>query len=181
MEDGTTYGRAWTDHPMVAAAQGLEPMIRRLGDQIEADRCLPQQLVAALTAVDVFQMYVPRSVGGPEVHPLVGFAVCEELARLDGSVGWCAQVSAAATIFLAWLDPEALTEMVAITQSPLHVAGSARPLGTAVRTEDGYRVKGQWNFASGVRHANWFLASAFVDGPDGSQKDPHIAGAGWRR
>lgn len=153
---------------MIEAVEGLGPQVRRLSDRIEADRRLPPQLVDDLTDAGVFQMFLPRSVGGHEVHPLTGFAVCEELAGNDGSVGWCAQVSAAVTIFLAWLDPEALADMVATTDGPLHVAGSARPLGTAVRTEDGYRVKGRWNYASGVRHANWFLATSFVDNQDGS-------------
>jgi len=153
---------------MVSAATELQPMIRRLGDRIDAERRLPQELVDALTEAEVFQMYQPRSAGGPEVHPLTGFTVCEELARVDGSVGWCAQVSAAVTVFLAWLDPDALAEMRAMSDRPLHVAGSARPLGTAVRTDDGYRVKGHWNYASGVRHANWFLATSFVEGRDGA-------------
>ena len=50
---------------------------------------------------------------------------------------------------------------------PLHVAGSARPLGTAVAVDGGYRASGHWNYASGVRHANWFLGTCFVDRPDG--------------
>ena len=148
---------------MLQAVRELGPMIDRLADRIEADRRLPRELTDALTDARVFQMYQPRSSGGPEVHPLTGMAVCEELARIDGSVGWCAQVSAAVTIFLAWLDPDGLADMVAITEAPLHVAGSARPLGTATRIDGGYRVSGHWNFASGVAHANWFLATCFIE------------------
>ncbi len=155
--------------PVLQAVRDLGPTISELSAKIEADRCLPPALVDDLTAAQVFQLYQPRSVGGPELHPVTAFQVCEELARADGSVGWCAQVSAAVTVFLAWIDPDALAEMAATTDGPLHIAGSARPLGTAVRTEDGYRLKGHWNYASGVRHANWFLASAFVDAKDGGQ------------
>ncbi len=157
---------------MVAAVRELVPMVDRLADRIEADRRLPPELTDALTEARVFQMYQPRSSGGPEVHPLTGMAVCEELARVDGSVAWCAQVSAAVTVFLAWLDPDGLAEMVAATEGPLHVAGSARPLGTAIPVDGGHRVSGHWNFASGVAHANWFLATCFVEpavsgpGPD---------------
>lgn len=151
-------------HPMVEAARRLGPTIQACSDRIETERQLPADLVAALTEAEIFQMYQPRSIGGPEVDPLTAFAVAEELARADGSVGWCAQVSAAVTVFLAWLDPEALAEMAATTADPLHVAGSARPLGTAVRAEGGFQVKGRWNYASGVRHANWFLATSFIDG-----------------
>jgi len=147
----------------------LAPSILDLAPRIEAERQLPDVLVRELTDARVFQMYQPRFLEGPEVDPLTAFAVGEELARCDGSVGWCAQVSAAVTVHLAWLDPDALAEMQAITDGPIHMAGSARPLGEAVRTDDGYVVKGHWNYASGVRHANWYLATAFVDNDDGSR------------
>lgn len=149
--------------PILQAVRDLAPAISDLSTEIETERRLPQQLVDDLTAAQVFQLYQPRSIGGPEVDPLTAFEVCEELARADGSVGWCAQVSAAVTVFLAWIDPDALAEMAATSDRPLHVAGSARPLGTAIRTDDGYRIKGHWNYASGVRHANWFLGTCFVD------------------
>lgn len=157
----------WAEHPMIAAARDLGPTISASADEIESGGRLPAELAQAMTDQQIFQMYLPTELDGPEVHPLTAFATAEELARRDGSVGWCAQVAAAVTIFLCWLDPEELAKMVATTGAPLHVAGSARPLGTAVEVDGGYRVTGQWNFASGVRHANWFLASSFVDKPDG--------------
>ncbi len=157
------------EHPILTAVRELGPTILELAPRIDAERRLPDELVASLTAARVFQMYQPRSIGGPELDPLTAFAVCEELARVDGSVGWCAQVSAAVTVHLAWIDPDALGDMQATSAAPLHVAGSARPLGEAVRTEEGYTLKGHWNYASGVRHANWFLATAFVGNDDGSR------------
>jgi indole-3-acetate monooxygenase len=36
----------------------------------------------------------------------------------------------------------------------LRAAGSLRALGRAYQTDSGYRVKGHWNFANGIRHAN---------------------------
>ncbi len=155
----------WTEHPILDAVRALGPEIVACGDEIERAGRLPDTLAAALGQTGVFQMYVPRSVGGLEVHPLTAFAVAEELARHDGSTGWCAQVSSAVTVFLAWLNPDELAAMVAT--GPLHVAGSARPLGTADAVPGGYIVRGHWNYASGVRHANWFLGTCFVTRPDG--------------
>ena len=169
MQPARSSDTSWAAHPIIERARQLGPLVAAAADDIEEQRKLVPEVVEALTDAGIFQMYLPASVGGPEVHPLTGLAVCEELTRHDGSVGWCAQVAAATTIFLAWLDPDALDEIVATSERPIHVAGSARPLGTAVRTDDGYRVKGQWNYASGVRHANWFLATSFVDNDDGSR------------
>ena len=59
---------------------------------------------ATLTEAQVFQMYLPRSIGGPEVHPLTAVAICEEPARHDPSVAWCAQVAAATATILDHTD-----------------------------------------------------------------------------
>ena len=152
---------------MIDAAIALGPTIQSLGDEIELAGRLPDSLARQLTEAQIFQMYLPESLGGPDLDPLTAFAVCEQLARRDGSVGWCAQVSAAATVLLAWLDPAAVAEMAAITDGPLHVAGSARALGTARSVPGGYRVTGHWNYASGVRHANWFLATSLAERSSG--------------
>jgi indole-3-acetate monooxygenase len=155
---------SWADHEMVRAACDLGPAIDTAADQIESGRRLPDHLVEELTRVDIFQMYLPKAVGGPEVHPLTAFAVCDELARHDGSLAWCVQVAAAVTSFVAWIDPDGLAEMVDSCDK-IHLAGSARPLGEATMAEGGFTVKGHWNYASGVLHSNWFLATSFTEPP----------------
>jgi len=155
----------WADHPILDEVRALGPQVAACADDIERAGRLPEELASALRKAGVFEMYAPASIGGPEVHPLTAFAVAEELARHDGSAGWCAQVSAAVTVFLAWIDPDGLAAMA--RSGPLHVAGSARPLGTAVAVDGGFRASGHWNYASGVRHANWFLGTCFVERPDG--------------
>jgi alkylation response protein AidB-like acyl-CoA dehydrogenase len=157
-----------TDRAMIDAARDLGPVIDDAADGIERDRRLPAPLVAQMRDAGIFQMYAPREIGGPEVHPVTAFHVGEALARHDGSVGWCAQVSAAVTTFAAWIDPAGLTAMVERSGS-LHLAGSARALGHAEAVPGGFRAKGHWNYASGVSHANWFLGTCFVDKPGSAE------------
>jgi alkylation response protein AidB-like acyl-CoA dehydrogenase len=156
------------DLQMVEAARDLGPVIDAAANDIERDRRLPDHLVAQMREAGIFAMYVPKEVGGPEVHPVAAFHVGEALARHDGSVGWCAQVSAAVTTFAAWIDPAGLTAMVERSGS-LHFAGSARALGQAEPVPGGFKAKGHWNYASGVLHANWYLGTCFVDEPDGRE------------
>src|SRR4051812_39378518 len=157
-----------TDLAMVDAARDLGPVIDAAADGIERDRRLPEPLVTQMRDAGIFEMYVPKEVGGPEVHPVTAFHVGEALARHDGSVGWCAQVSAAVTTFAAWIDPAGLTAMVERSGS-LHFAGSARALGHAEPVQGGFRAKGHWNYASGVCHANWYLGACFIDRPGGTE------------
>jgi len=47
------------------------------------------------------------------------------------------------------------------------VAGTFNPKGVATPVDGGFRVSGQWPFASGCQHADWIIAHCFVD--DGRQ------------
>ena len=156
---------------MIEAAAALGPSIEAAAATIENERRLPDDLVGRIDETGAFEMFVPKSVGGPEVHPLTGFATCEALARHDGSTGWYVQVSAAVTSFMAWIDPAGLQRLV--DEAPrIQLAGSARPLGTAVEVDGGFRVNGRWNFVSGVRHATLILASSVLEPHRG---DPPLA------
>jgi indole-3-acetate monooxygenase len=53
------------------------------------------------------------------------------------------------------------------------MAGSFLPKGQAESVAGGYRVNGRWPFASGIHHADWVLAGAFV--PDQPQVGPRLA------
>jgi len=112
----------------------------------------------------LFSLYLPASVGGLELDPVGAFSVTEALARADGSTAWCAMVSCSVGVFLGLLEPDGLTE-VAGDVGDVRLAGSARPCGTCVPVDGGYRVTGHWNFASNVLNANWYVATCWVEEP----------------
>ena len=80
---------------IVAAAMRLTPAVRAARDEAEQMRQTPPQLAAEITRAGIYQMYLPRSMGGPETAPLTAFRVVEELSKADGSVGWCAMIATA--------------------------------------------------------------------------------------
>src|SRR3954469_19627298 len=83
------------------AARALGPSIRAAADQIERDRRLPPPLVDALAAAGVFRLLVPRALGGLEVEPAMMIDVVEEIARANGSAGWCAMIGATSAVLSA--------------------------------------------------------------------------------
>ena len=46
------------------------------------------------------------------------------------------------------------------------MAGMIAPRGQAVPVAGGYRLKGRWQFGSGIHHAEWVLGGGFVQGQD---------------
>ncbi len=131
------------------------------GTCVELDATLYLPVTAEMMQAGFFQLHACHELGGPELPPLTGFQVIEELSKADGSVGWCAMIASSLSLTTGWLDPEVGRKMFG---NPLDVriAGSIRPEGRAYPVEGGYRVEGQWNFASGVHHANWLYCTCKV-------------------
>lgn len=149
---------------VVARAEALAPQIRAARAEVESGRRLPAALAQALDQAGLFQLYLPRSMGGPETDPLTSLRAIEALSRADGSVGWCAMLSNGVAAFAGWLRADVGRAMFG---QPPHFrgAGSFRPEGEAQLVDGGYRVRGRWDYASGINHANWLVFSCrLIDG-----------------
>jgi len=145
----------------VAAAKALGPQIRAARDEVEELRRLPASLVKALGQAGLLQLHLPRSMGGQETDPITAFLAIEALSKVDGSVGWCAFLSSGSSVMMGWLENEAGLEIVG-QPADSKIAGSLRPEGEALVVDGGYRVRGRWDFGSGVDHAKWLLCTCKV-------------------
>jgi alkylation response protein AidB-like acyl-CoA dehydrogenase len=149
-----------------AAVRDLAPAIAARAGEIESARRIPADLVAELKAAGCFRALVPRSHGGAELDLPTAARILTELARADGSVGWTVMIGSAAPLLLGQL-PRAAFDDIYAGGPDVVVAGAFNPTGVATPTDGGFRVTGQWAFASGCQHADWFVAHCFVD--DGRQ------------
>ena len=90
----------------VARAGGLAQSIAAETDEIERCRRLTKPVLDELHEARLFRMLYPRSVGGDEVEPAVYIDAVGELARADGSVGWCVSIANSIGLFAPYLDLE---------------------------------------------------------------------------
>jgi indole-3-acetate monooxygenase len=157
----------------LAAARALAPQIRELAAQIEEARALPQDLLQALAAAGLFQLWVPRAAGGHEVDPLTNLRVIEELSRADAAVGWVVMIATGTSHYAsARLAPEVAREVYGRDPADFS-CGFVPPRGRAVEVPGGYRVSGRWHFGSGCRHAAWLMAPCWLgDEPAGGEATP---------
>src|SRR5262249_5851457 len=72
---------------VIAAVRRLVPQVRAARDDCERLRRVPSAMAEALAKAGLLQMYLPRSMGGPELPPLLVFRAVEEISRADGSIG----------------------------------------------------------------------------------------------
>ena len=134
-------------------ARALAPRIRARADEIEATRQLPKDLVQDIATAGLFKVGVSEEEGGHGADILTTLRVIEEVARADGSTGWCVAMGINTFRQSAQLVPAVRREI--FHSDPIGVsAGSANPRGRAVAIPGGYRVTGHWFFASGCMHSS---------------------------
>ncbi|MEJ0039260.1 MAG: acyl-CoA dehydrogenase family protein [Gammaproteobacteria bacterium] len=148
---------------MIGAVRALAPrVIARVG-AIESARTLPRDLVDELRELGLFRMVVPKSHGGYELRLRDCCEIVAEVARIDGSIGWFAMVTAFSPLILGMLPPPVYDDVYR-NGPDIIVAGSAALGGTVTLGETHDVLNGRWPFASGCQHADWMfgfcLASA---------------------
>ena len=136
----------------LAIARALAPRIRERAAEIEATRQLPPDLVTELVNARLFKVALPESEGGLGADILTALRVIEEVARADGSTGWCLAMAINTFRASAQLAPEVRRRLF-FSDAVGVSAGSARERGRAVAVPGGYRVTGRWFFASGCMHS----------------------------
>lgn len=150
----------------VVRARDLGPAIDAAADEIERTQRISEPLLSQIHAGRLCRMLLPRSVDGDEVEPWVYLRAIEEISRHDGSVGWNIFVANSSALIAPFLEPDA---MCAIFGDPRAVVAWGPPNEAKARAvPGGYRITGQWSFASGCRQATWMGAHAHVAEADGS-------------
>ena len=128
---------------------------------------VPQATVDALADAGLHAVMTPRAVGGLEAPVVEAIDVFAEIARADGSAGWCLMANAATIAFFGAWAPDDFAKKLFADGVPL-AAGQFAPNGIATPEGDGYRIAGDYHFGSGVRHSAWVGAGVMTAPVDGS-------------
>jgi alkylation response protein AidB-like acyl-CoA dehydrogenase len=148
----------------------LEPLIREHADEAERQRHLPSEVAKAMAQAGLYRIGVSRSIGGEELDPMSQIDVIEAASEIDGATGWNLMIGIEVMgLFGAALEPEVAEEIY--NDPGLIAAGALNPQGRAVRVDGGYRVTGQWPFASGCHNAHWFWGQCIVSDGQRSIRD----------
>ncbi len=160
---------------LTATSQGLDPVARarevggviaEAADQIEREQQIPAPLLARIVAARLPRMLLPRSAGGDEIEPWIYLRAIEEISRHDASVGWNLFVANSAALIAPFIP---LSAAKAIYDDPRGwIAWGPPNEHAATAVPGGYRISGEWHFASGSRQATWMGAHGRVIEPDGS-------------
>lgn len=143
-------------------ARGLQPLLMEAADEIWSEARLPGQVLHAMAGADLFRVAAPLRIGGGECDLLSFARIAEVMGYADMSAAWCfVQAGASAHGIGSRLGRD---DGLAVFGTPDSVMAAGFPAGPtrATAVDGGFVVSGEWAFASGCLHSNWFDARAMV-------------------
>jgi alkylation response protein AidB-like acyl-CoA dehydrogenase len=142
--------------------------------ETEREGALPQRVFDAAVRSGLYTFMLPRELGGLEADPPSQLLIFEAVSRADTTLGWCVGIAAAhAALAGAFLAEHAVAAM--FDGGMPFIAGQYAPRHVATITPGGYRASGQWSFASGSRHATWFMCGLRVERPGAERPEVRMA------
>ena len=153
--------RPITHEEILARTRKLVPAIRDRALEAERMRRQPDETMKAYVGAGLIRVLLPARWGGYEL-PLDTFVDSVlEIAKVDGSAGWCYSLLLAHVWFLA-LFPEQAQHDVWSDNLDALLATSFVPAGRPVRVEGGYLLSGNWPWSSGIDNCSWVMVNTLL-------------------
>jgi 3-hydroxy-9,10-secoandrosta-1,3,5(10)-triene-9,17-dione monooxygenase len=135
----------------------------------EQARTLPKESVDALLGAGITRILIPPRFGGYGLGLDTWFEVVREIAKADASHGWCASLMIHHPHYLSQF-PEPAQQAVWANGLDVSIAASIQPTGQVATAEGGYRISGEFAFASGVNHSRWTIVGCLVEAVGGGME-----------
>src|SRR5579863_8878982 len=156
---------------LIDRARALAPLLVAEADEIERTRRLTPKVVSALIENGLYKSLLPKSIGGFESPPMVFMEMLEEIAKADASTAWCVGQCSVVGMTAAYLDADIAHQ---IFDKPDDIAAWGAIAHAVQAVPGGYTISARWDFASGMRQANWLGAHVQVLEADGTiRKKPN--------
>ncbi|KVT83085.1 oxidoreductase [Burkholderia ubonensis] len=130
----------------------------------EQNKATDPEVMGELFKAGLGKLSIPKAFGGRQVPLATITEILQTLSKYDASVSWQVAVQVAMGRLADYLPEEAAHAIYSDTRR--FVIGAIHAGGTAIPEKDGYRLSGQWTFASGSPHADWLVCTAVVQNDD---------------
>jgi indole-3-acetate monooxygenase len=144
-------------------AKGISTLVSAEALASERLGRLTDKVAAALLQANLFSIRLLREEGGLGGSGVDLFEATEEIARADGSAGWCMLISNGVSTFVhSGADPRARCEIFG--NGPVACWATLLPKAKSVETEGGFRVSGDFAWGSSSSFSRWvFVAEPIAD------------------
>ncbi|SKB49620.1 Acyl-CoA dehydrogenase, N-terminal domain [Salegentibacter holothuriorum] len=121
----------------------------------------PEKVLSWIAKENLWNIWVPKNYGGLELSLSEGLSRLQELARIDGSLGWTLTLCSGANYFIGNLQPETAGEIFQSSKTTV-LGGSGGVFGKAEKIDDHYKISGTWRYATGATYLTHFTLNAEI-------------------
>lgn len=150
----------------LARVESLRAVVQAHAQESERRCRLSPAVIEGIVERRLFRLWIPRRFDGEELDLPASLRVFEAAGRIDGAFGWALTIGVGGGLF-APLMSAAVAREIYLPSGAL-IAGSGAAAGVAIGERGGYRVRGRWQYASGVLDATWVTATCRLIGADGT-------------
>lgn len=134
--------------------------IKRLCALSETKGRLTPALLNIIYKKKWFKLFVPKQQSGLALHLIDALQLEEQLAAIDGSLGWTVTLCSGANFFAGFMDQQKIGKLFHATK--ICMGGSGAATGIAEQTKTGYVLTGRWKYATGTPHLTHFTANCVI-------------------
>ncbi len=146
--------------PMLDRIASFKESLAKAGDEAQQLRHLPEWASNEMADIGLYRYALPPELGGENLRAREQIEIIEAVSAIDGSVGWCVQISSEINALVIRqmkleLAHEIFDDWGALVCSGHGPANGPNPGRKAKRENDGWRLNYQGSFASGCHNATW--------------------------
>ena len=147
---------------VLARVRALTATIRERAAVAEEARTVPRDVIDALLAAGITHILIPRRFGGYGLGLDTWFEVVREIGKADASHAWCASLMIHHPHYISQFAEDAQNAVWA-DGLDVPIAASILPSARVTPVDGGYRISGQFPFASGINHSRWLIVGGMVE------------------
>lgn len=162
MTSGGNDAAGGTHDAVLTRVRALTSGIRDGAAAAEEGRTVPRETIDKLLAAGISRILIPPQYGGYGLSLDTWFEVVREIGKADASHAWCASLMIHHPHYLSQFS-EAAQNVVWADGIDISIAASIQPIGRVTKVEGGYRISGEFPFASGINHSRWLIVGSMVE------------------
>jgi alkylation response protein AidB-like acyl-CoA dehydrogenase len=153
-----------TPEELIARVRDMLPEIRAAAEETERDRNVSPHIIDRIREAELLRICRPKRFGGFEYDAVVALEIALLVSTACASTGWVLNGALSNGISFGHFPIEAQQELWSGGADPFTCACFA-PTGTALPSDGGYVLSGNWSFASGCDHSSWIRLGALITVP----------------
>jgi 3-hydroxy-9,10-secoandrosta-1,3,5(10)-triene-9,17-dione monooxygenase len=155
-----------TRETLIERARTIAPDLAGERTAANERRDIAPEIIARMDRAGLFNILKPRAFGGYEMDPRVFHEVQNIFAEHCMSSAWVYGVLSIQVFILALLDRQAQRDIWGDGSETVLACSSFFPQGSVEQVPGGYRITGQWPFASGSSFCRWAILGSVVPAAD---------------